>query len=161
FSAALAALAFVPALRTARETERAWRPTTRLLARDWLLANLPAGATVVVERGSAPLWLRQQMLDERLDAEPLRLRHRAELARGEVDALLVPSLPSSRERLDDYTRAGYRYAVTMNLVPGPGLGERGLSAAEMAFYEDLTARARPLARFDAEPTRAGPAIIVW
>jgi 4-amino-4-deoxy-L-arabinose transferase-like glycosyltransferase len=160
FVVGLLALIALPATRTGYEALRGWRPTTRLQARDWLIATLPAGARIVVERGSAPLLVRQQMLDEQLDAEPRGLLQQAAFEGRAVDVLLVPSLPS-RDSLEDYLREGYRYAVTAFVTPGPSLRERGLTAKETSFYEELFAKGRELAAFDPDPTRAGSAIRIW
>lgn len=160
FAAALLALAALPAYKTAREALRASRPTTRLLARDWLIANLAAASKIAAERGSAPLLVRQQALDDRLDTLPRGLLQNVAFGSTEMGVLLVPSLPS-HGTLADYVREGYRYVVTAGVVSGAALRERGLTQDETGFYEELSTRGRELARFDPELTRAGPAIRVW
>lgn len=156
FVAGVLALAVLPGLRTSREALRAWRPSTRLLARAWLLAHLPAGAKVVAERGSAPLSVRQQALDDRLDGEPGGLLQQAALEGTTIELLLVPSLAAAGHSLEDYARGGYRYAVTAVTAPFADLSRK-----QARFYDELSRSGRELARFEPEATRAGHPIRVW
>jgi hypothetical protein len=151
----LLALAVLPGLRMGKEALRGFRPTTRLLARAWLVEHLPAGAKIVVERGTAPLFARQHMLEERLDGEPRGSLQLALPEGHDIEVLLVRSLAEAGS-LEGYLGAGYRYAVAGLSVPLQDLKQQ-----EASFYQELFAKARELVRFEPEQTRAGPTIRVF
>jgi hypothetical protein len=151
----LLALAVLPGLRTGKQALRGFRPTTRLLARAWLVEHLPAGAKVVVERGTAPLFARQHALEERLDAEPGGSLQQTLPEAHDIEVLLVRSLAGAGP-LAGYLGAGYRYAVAGLSVPLQDLNQQ-----EANFYQELFARSHELARFEPGGTRAGPTIRVF
>jgi len=154
YAIALVILAAPAAVRWSRDVLRAARPTTRLLARAWLLESLPGAAKLVAERGSAPLSTRQQALDERLSLEPRGLLERTALGDKSLEVLMVASLPT-RGPLDEYLAEGYAYAVTARYASVT------LTEKEAAVYRELASRGRERARFEPEATRAGPLVQVW
>ncbi len=141
-------------MRWSREALRAARPTTRLLARAWLLESLPDSAKLVAERGSAPLSTRQQALDERITFEPRGLLERTAFGAKSFEVLLVASLPT-RGPLAEYLSEGYGYAVTARYAAVTP------TEREAAVYRELASRGRELTRFEPEATRAGPLVQVW
>lgn len=111
-------------------------PSTRILAREWLLLNLPAGSWIVSEWYTAPL-----------DGTGFVL--------SEHNTLAVKHGP------DDYYRDGYRYVVASSYMYDRFLREPGRYPAEVNFYQTLFARYRLLKQFDPSITRGGPIIRIY
>src|SRR6185503_14750067 len=120
--------------------------------------NLPAGARVVAERGSAPFLASHTLLEERLAHSPDGILTDVELPGRQVKVLLVPTLAGGG-RPEDYALRGMTYAVIAGDRHYPASPER--FAREAAFYAELSSRARLLASFEPSPTRDGPVVQVF
>jgi hypothetical protein len=111
-------------------------PTTRVHAREWLVANLPSGSRVAQEWYCAPLG------GTSLDATEYRA--------------LAPE-----HTVAQYAREGFRYLVASSAMYDRYLAEPTVYAAETAFYQDLFASGRLLRQFQPSLTSEGPTIRVY
>ncbi len=110
--------------------------STRILAREWILQNLPAGSRIAQEWYAAPL-----------------------VGAG-FDVLERFSLAEDRT-LDDYRQDGYRYLVTSSAIQGRYLAEPERCPSEVAFYQALFAEGHLLQQFEPSATRGGTAIRIY
>jgi len=110
-------------------------PSTRVLARQWILQNLPAGSRIAEEGYTAPL-----------DNTGLAVKTQDSLATGET--------------LGDYRQQGYRYLVASNQMYGRYFAEPQRYAAETAFYNQLF-KQKLLAKFGPSATQGGPVIRIY
>jgi hypothetical protein len=99
------------------------RPSTRLVARQWMVENLPVGAKIAEEWYTAPL-----------DGTEFAITEQFALA-TDCD-------------LDDYKRAGYRYLVVSSAVYNRFLAEPARYGREVAFYKTLFSSAILLHMFE-------------
>ncbi|MBV9600226.1 MAG: glycosyltransferase family 39 protein [Chloroflexi bacterium] len=127
-----------------------------ILAREWILANLPRGTRLAVEGYGPPL---------------------AGLAYANTDMFTLAEPGGA----DDYGARGYRYLVVSSAVYDRYFSEPHRYASQVAFYTDLFARGRLVAEFDSpvpapdlfariagaectcalHPTRGGPTIRIY
>ena len=136
------------------------RPDTRGSARAWLLANVPAGAKVVIEPFVPARWLEDP--DRADPATPGGGRWRLwDTARADVDDFARP-LPAGRTRfvkvdkyertlrpalLDEYEAQGWCWVVTGSHQFGRAYAQPGAVPQAIAYYAALRARSRMVARF--------------
>jgi hypothetical protein len=146
---------------TVRTAVRQARPTTRLLAREWLLEHLPPGARVATERLSAPLHPRQRVLEEELKKKRQREIHLEAGGEKRFDLMLVSSLGSRGWTLHDYARSGYGHVVASAAVYQRYRFDHARFPRQAAFYEDLARHGRLLRRFEPSTWRAGPRVDVY
>jgi hypothetical protein len=125
-----------PLYRTVIVGIQGFNPSTRVLAREWILANVPSGSRIAQEAYTAPLAGTDYILFER------------------------SSLAYDRT-LDDYSREGYRYLVVSSAMYGRYLAEPERYVAETAFYQALFTRAKLLQEFRPSNTRGGPVVRVY
>jgi hypothetical protein len=133
------------------------RPDTRGSARAWLLANVPAGAGMVVEPFVPAGWLggRRHLWDTaRADVDdfgrPLGGRGRVRTRYVRVDKYertLRPAL------LDRYVAQGYCWVVTGSDQYARAFAQPGVVPQAIAYYAALARRGEAVARFS--PYRAG------
>jgi 4-amino-4-deoxy-L-arabinose transferase-like glycosyltransferase len=114
------------------------RPSTRILAGNWIQANLPAGSDIAFEEYTAP---------PLLDAG-YRTHRTFALGWGDVT-------------LDTYRADGFRYLVVSDEMYNRFLTQPERFPAAAAFYRTLFTHARLLAEFQPSPTRAGPLIRIY
>jgi hypothetical protein len=146
---------------TVRTAVRQARPTTRLLAREWLLEHLPPGARVATERLSAPLHPRQRVLEEELKKKRQREIHLEAGGEKRFDLMLVSSLGSRGWTPHDYARSGYGHVVASAAVYQRYRFDHARFPRQAAFYEDLARHGRLLRRFEPSTWRAGPRVDVY
>ncbi len=113
------------------------RPSTRLLAREWILQNLPPGSRIVQEAYSAPLNDTHFELQE------------------------YWSLAASGYTLDDAYRYGFRYIVASGDIYRRYMAEPDRYPTEIAFYQGLFAEGRLLQEFVPSSTTGGPVIRIY
>jgi hypothetical protein len=159
FAVAVALLCVLPLRAFTLAALRQALPTTRLLAREWVIAQLPDGSSLVAERGAMPLLAGQHLLEDRLRRRSHGAPQRVDLGHRTIDLLLVRTLAST-DRPRGLGLAEHTHAATSSDIYGRYLSDPQRFPAESAFYEALFARGRILARFDPTPTRAGPIIHV-
>lgn len=111
-------------------------PSTRILAREWILQNLPAGSRITQEHYAAPLVGTHFIVSERF------------------------SLAVNRT-VDDYYRDAYRYLVVSSMIYGRYLYLPDRYPSEAAFYQTLFAEGHLLQQFEPSTTRGGPVIRVY
>jgi len=133
---AVAALSAAPLSALGREALQMSQPSTRMLARDWIIGNLPAGAKLAQEWYTAPLAGAGFAVVESMS-----------LARGKT--------------LEWYRGAGIRYLVTSDSISGRYLIQPDRYPSEAAFYRALRREGRLLAEFTPSPTRAGSRISIY
>jgi hypothetical protein len=147
------------------------RPDTRGSARMWLLANVPAGAKVVIEPFVPARWLEDP--SRAAPATPGGGRWRLwDTARADVDDAGNP-LPDGRTRfvkvdkyertlrpalIDEYEARGYCWVVTGSSQFARALAQPDEVPQAIAYYAALADRAEQVARFSpyregAEPPR--------
>jgi hypothetical protein len=135
-SVALAALSATPLSILVRSSRSLARPSTRVAAREWMLAHLPGGAKVAQEWYTAAL-----------AGTGFVLREPMSLARGKT--------------VDDYRKNGFRYLVTSDSIEWRYLEAPARYPAETAFYRELAREGHVLQEFTPSATRSGPHITVY
>lgn len=156
-TAALLAQGLVTTIHNDRVLARA---DTRGQAREWLLANVPAGARVVLEPVVPARWLQDP--DRADPATPSGARWRLwDTTRADVDDAGRP-LPDGRTRfvkVDKYARtlrpelieryeaAGYCWVVIGSTQFGRALAEPDAVPQAIAYYDELARRGERAARF--------------
>lgn len=112
------------------------RPSTNLLAREWILDNLPEDARIAGELYTAPL-------------QGTNLRYSQSF-----------SLFTNRT-LEDYEREGVRYIVTSSNMYGRFYAEPGRYAEVVERYDHLFNDRDLLREFEPGRTRGGPTIRIY
>ncbi len=115
---------------------RQFSPSTRVLARQWMIENLPPQSKVGQENYTAPL------------------------VGTDFDVVFVDSL-SSGQSLNFYTDQGFNYLVASGGVHGRFYAEPERYADQVSFYELLFEEAQLLQRIEPSNTRAGPVIQIF
>lgn len=110
-------------------------PSTRVAAREWMIANLPAGSRIASDFYAAPLH------DSPLHTD------------------VAFSLATDRT-LEDYRALGYDYLVVSDAIYGRFRREPRRYAKEVAFYAELFRTGREVARFTPRDHARGPVITV-
>lgn len=111
-------------------------PTTRILAREWILQNLTPGSRIAQESFTAPLAGTGFVVSEQ-----------ASLAEGRT--------------LSDYRRAGYRYLVVSSYRYEKYLAEPNRYPSQVAFYRALFSEERLLQQFEPSLVRGGAVIRIY
>jgi hypothetical protein len=109
-------------------------PSTMIQAREWILANIPAGSHIAEEDYTAPLW-------------------------GTNYVFAKPDSLATNHSVHDYYLQGYRYMVASDWMYGRYLAEPSRYRREIAFYQALSTE-KLLQSFNPSPTRAGPTILI-
>lgn len=170
-AAALVALALLAqGLVTTIHNDRVLsHPDTRGAAREWLLANVPAGEKVVLEPIVPARWLQDP--DRADPATPSGNRWRLwDTTRADVDDA-GRLLPAGRTRfvkvdkyertlrpelIDRYEQAGYCWVVTGSTQFGRAFAEPEAVPQALAYYAALDRRGERVARFDPYDAGADP-----
>lgn len=125
-----------PALAYLRFALAQAAPSTRLVGRQWLEANLPPGSWIAADFYTAPL-------------------HDTELRADYHFALATDGT------LEQYQAAGYDYLMVSDAIYGRFLREAQRYPNEVAFYRTLLRSGRLVQRFSAAETGRGPTISVY
>ena len=125
-----------PAYQVILHDIRESRPSTRVQAREWALANLPAGSAITEEWYAAPL-----------DGAPFRVTEHFTLAQG--------------GDLEDYVREGYDYLIASSAMYGRYFDEAQRYPREVAFYEKLFGQGELVQEFVPGRWQAGPTIRIY
>jgi hypothetical protein len=133
----LALVAILPARDVIELNVLHSRPSTRLVAREWIAAHAPPGSIVLKEQKTAPLQ----------DTGLQELYNRA--------------LPEGGRTLDQYRADGVRYLVTNAGVSGAYTTQPVRYPTEAAFYRRLRQESCLLREFRPNAQRDGPIIRVW
>jgi len=112
------------------------RPSTRIAAREWIVANVPPGSTIAADFYTAPLH------DTELRAD----YHFALAADGDVD---------------HYRDAGVQYLMISDAIYSRYLREAQRYPREVAFYRSLLDRGRLVKRFSPIDAGRGPTISLY
>lgn len=111
-------------------------PSTRIVAREWVLGNLPAGSRIAQDTYSAPL-----------DRTGFYVIEHFSL--------------SQKHTLQDYRRDGFQYLMVSSAVYERFLGEDERHPIQAAFYRELFETERLVAEFVPSTSRGGPVIRVY
>lgn len=125
-----------PAYQLALLDIRGANPNTRVLAREWLIQNLPPGSRIAQEWYTAPL-------------------------AGTDFIVFEQNSVATNRTLEDYYRDGYRYIVVSNSMYGRYLAEPDRYPSEVAFYQELFAKGHLLQQFEPSNIRGGPIIRIY
>ncbi len=124
-----------PLAVTVRNDILAANPTTRLLSRDWVLANLPQGSSIAQEWYTAPI-----------DGE------------GYV---IEPTFTLTEHTFEHYRSTGIRYLIAASWLWDRFYADPARYPAEVAFYNALLHEGRLLATFAPSQWTGGPEIKVF
>jgi hypothetical protein len=111
------------------------RPSARVLAREWIVENLPAGSQIVQEWHAAPL--------------------------GGTSFEVARQFSLSERPPDDYQRDGFRYLVASSDIYNRFFAEPDRYPGQIAWYEKLFAEGNLLQQFEPSNTRDGPEISIY
>lgn len=132
----LALVAMMPAKHVVQMNVLHSRPSTRLVAREWISAHLPRGALVVKEQKTAPL-------------QDTGLR-----------TIYTRALPEGERTIDQYRRDGVRYFITNAGLGGAYYTQPRRYPAEAAYYRQLHQESCLVKEFRPNAHRYGPIIRV-
>ncbi len=110
-------------------------PSTRILAREWLLQNLPAGSRIAKEAYTAPLDGKLFVITQHFSLGPLPL--------------------------EKYVDDGHEYIIVSEEIYGRYFAERSRYPSEVSFYETLFADWNLLQKFEPSNTRGGSEIRIY
>jgi len=110
--------------------------STRILAREWIIKNLPPETKVAYEPFSVPL-------------------------SGANLLVFGPRILAARRSLLDYYRTGYRYLVVSSGVYDRFFSESKRYPREVAFYKTLFAKGHLVKELEPSPLRGGPTIRIY
>ena len=133
---ATALLSAGPALAYLQFARALGSPSTRVGAREWMIANLPPGSSIAGDFYSAPL-----------HDSPLHADYHFSLA---TDA-----------SLEEYRREGYDYLMVSDAIYGRFSREPARYPKEVAFYQELFRTGRMVMRFSPRDYGHGPVITVY
>lgn len=125
-----------PAAAYMRTALRQGVPGTRLLAREWIERNVPAGTRIVADFYTAPL-------------------HDTQIPADYHFAL------ASDGTLEQYRAAGYRYAMISDAIYLRFFREAKRYPREVRFYESLLRGGKLVQRFAPGPNGRGPTISLY
>lgn len=112
-------------------------PSTRVLAREWIVQNLTPGSRIALEKYSAALY------------------------GTDFDAREYGLLGATGYTLEDAYRAGIRYVVVSSAVYERFLAEADRYPSEAGFYQALFEKGHLLQEFIPSATRGGPTIRIY
>jgi len=124
-----------PAYQLVLQDIRLASPSTRVLAREWIVENLPPGSQIAQEYYTAPL--------------------------AGTDFAVSEQFSLSQRPLDHYYSDGFRYAVVSNAIYERFYAEPDRYSAQVDIYETLFAEGRLLRQFEPSDTRGGPVIRIY
>jgi asparagine N-glycosylation enzyme membrane subunit Stt3 len=133
---AVVLLAASPAYELVLQDIRQATPSTRILAREWIFANVPVGSRLAQEWYTAP-----------------------SLGDAHLDVLAVHSLGG--RGLGDYRRGGFEYLVVSSWMYDRYLAEPQRYGGQALFYRSLFEEGDLLQRFRPSNTRGGPEIRIY
>jgi uncharacterized membrane protein len=125
-----------PLYQTVLHNIRQSNPSTRVLARQWMVENLPANSKIGQEN------------------------YTAALAGTDFEVVIVDPL-STEGSLSNYTSLGFDYLVASSSIYGRYLAEPERYADQVSFYESLFSEAQLMQRIDPSSTRTGPIIQIF
>jgi MFS family permease len=113
------------------------RPSTRMVAREWIGAHVPSGSVVVKEQKTAPL-----------NGMDLQVEYNK-------------ALPDGGWTLDRYRRDSFQYLMTNGAISGAYTSQPRRYPTEADFYRELRQQACLLREFRPNSHRYGPIIRVY
>ena len=130
-------------------------PSTRLAAREWIVAHIPTGSRIAEEWYTAPLVADDFYGYSRNRYAPVTVDSAKRYLVLERHAL------ADDRTLADYRREGFEYLVVSNAMYDRYLAEPGRYAAEADFYRTLFREGQLLEQFWPSRVRGGPIIRVY
>jgi hypothetical protein len=126
-----------PMQRLITYTLREANPSTRVVAREWVLQNLPAGSKIAQEE------------------------YTAALDGTDYIVFKIFSLATSGHTLEEAYRDGFRYIMVSESIYGRYLAESERYPAEVKLYRNLFEQGKLLQQFEPSGTRPGPVIRIY
>ncbi len=126
-----------PAYQLALHGIRNSRPSTNILARNWIINNLPAGSKVAVDN-VLPLAETQFVVFE-----------------------AKVSLAAENYTVDQARQLGWGYVVAISDMYNTYLNNPGRYPEQVTFYETLFTKGQLLQQFEPSATRRGPTIRIY
>ena len=130
-------------------------PSTRLAAREWIVAHIPTGSRIAEEWYTAPLVADDFYGYSRNRYAPVTVDSAKRYLVLERHAL------ADDRTLADYRREGFEYLVVSNAMYDRYLAEPGRYGAEADFYRTLFREGQLLEQFWPSRVRGGPIIRVY
>jgi hypothetical protein len=124
-----------PAYNLVLQDVRQASPSTRILAREWIMENLPPDSRMAQEWYTAPLAGTRISLSEYVSLATLSL--------------------------DDYRHDGFEYLMVSSAMYERYLDEPARYPDQVAFYETLFDEAHLLQQFEPSNTRGGPIVRIY
>jgi hypothetical protein len=128
-------ISILPAYKLIVHNIREAMPSTRVLAREWILHNLSTDSLIAQEWYTAPL--------------------------EGTNFTITQSFSLAERSLDEYREAGYRYLVVSSGIYERYMAEPDRYRQEVTFYESLFNQGILLQQFDPSVTRGGPTIRIY
>lgn len=132
----IALMLVLPFVRFGRTTASRIGPSTRLLAREWVIENVPNESKIVIDKKTAPLADRGFLIYEQSWSPPDR-------------------------RLDEYISDGYQYIVVNGGLHESFLAEADRYATQLQFYDALQREAELLTEIVPTLTNQGKTIRIY
>jgi 4-amino-4-deoxy-L-arabinose transferase-like glycosyltransferase len=126
-----------PAYETVLHDIRQSRPSTRILAREWLLAHAPPNSKIGQEWYTAPL------------------------AGTHFEVVMRNSLADDQRLLSDYYEEGFDYLVVSSGMYWRFYANPERSAPQISFYDSLAVEAVLVQQFSPSRVRGGPTIKIY
>ena len=133
---AVAVLSAWPGFQAVRMTIRFSRPSTQVVAREWILANIPRGSRIG-----------QDFYGPQIDGLGYQVFEQFSL--------------SQNRTLEDYRREGFEYLITCSQIDDRYFRERDRYPQAVAFYESLARNENLLQEFAPSAIRGGPTIRIF
>lgn len=130
-------------------------PSTRVGARDWILANLPPGSHIAQEWYTAPLTLSN--FNGYASSQGRLIKPSADNHFMIFEKISL----AAAARANEYYRDGYRYLVVSSWMFDRYLAEADRYPSEAAFYRNLFAEGTLLQEFKPSLTQGGPVIRIY
>lgn len=147
------AVAIAPAYQLILSDIQQSNPTTRILAREWILQNIPRESRIAQEWYAAPLAAG--------DFISYAQNRRSDPAGGNGYYLFERFSVAQNRKLEDYASEGYQYIVVSSAIYGRYFSESKRYEAETAFYRKLFSEAHLLREFTPSFWQGGPIIRVY
>ncbi len=129
-------------------------PSTRLIARDWVVRHMPAGSRIAQERYGVPL--------NKADFIDLVHHDRLTVSPDGIPITLLERYSLGTDRtLDSYKREGYSYLIVSSSMYERYMAEPARYTTEVAFYQSLFEEAELVQRFEPSLLRGGPVIQIY
>jgi hypothetical protein len=113
------------------------RPSTRLIAREWIIQNLPPGSKIAQEMYTAPL------------------------AGTDFEIFDTGSVSTAGYTFEDAYQLGYHHVVVSSSIYNRYLAEPNRYPDEVKFYQTLFQKGKLIRKFEPAYLQGGPVIMIY